>query len=801
MLNFVKRAMKRQVKKTQSVGNGDCKFDGLESLEGRELFSVSFADTTYEDSRLEIVFNNTANVTTAMSDALDRAAAVWEKYISDDITVILDMDYLNMGSSSILGSTLSHQYYNTIDSIRSSLVSDAGGESDDSIVSSLPTLSQLNINVYSTYNGHAITYANALIGTSASFKAMGIAYDPTKDLNPSMTADGEIQFNSNFNFDFDNSDGVTAGQTDFETVAIHEIGHALGFTSVVDVIANASAAVTVGLNLMDMYRFDNGSLPTTASAFTNNSRSILPGGNESFSDTSSTYTIGYSNGVSQQASHFADMSSGLEIGVMDPNLAAGTTVDVSDADLRVLDLIGWDILEKSATPMGLDLVAGSDTGYSSTDNYTNLNTGLEFMVSGLVSGATYKLVLDGSVVDGDDVFFTGSGFTYNGAALVDGVHTFEVVQKENGKGYSDESVALSVTVATGDLNADGVISALEKMTLLNNFKLNLTGAGWSDGDLTGDGVVDVKDYYKLGIDILDLKRGDANGDGFVNLLDIKPAVDNIIIGGSGLSFEEIFRLDIRTDGLINLLDIKPAVDMIIAGGGGYDVVVNGGASSPQMLDKVAFDFYSQFDPAGMTLSNLNFSLEYKDTAVSIGLTGALLSFSVVNGKTRMELDLTGISTTLSPENYRVRFSGDFKFTGTDALMPGLSSSDTRTADIQIVAQGDLDKDGDVDMVDAQAMLDGFNAGITRGALWSDGDLDGDGDVDQADYDTMVIDILGYIRGDMDGSGQIDFGDINPFNDALALSSPSIEQVLRGDINGDGAFDFGDINPFVALLGI
>jgi len=45
-----------------------------------------------------------------------------------------------------------------------------------------------------------------------------------------------MTFNSEFNFDYDSSDGITAGYYDFETVALHEIGHVLGFVSVVDAI-------------------------------------------------------------------------------------------------------------------------------------------------------------------------------------------------------------------------------------------------------------------------------------------------------------------------------------------------------------------------------------------------------------------------------------------------------------------------------------------------------------------------------------------------------------------------------------
>lgn len=48
--------------------------------------------------------------------------------------------------------------------------------------------------------------------------------------------DGSITFNSKRTFDFDPSNGITAGQFDFVGTATHEIGHVLGFISGVDIL-------------------------------------------------------------------------------------------------------------------------------------------------------------------------------------------------------------------------------------------------------------------------------------------------------------------------------------------------------------------------------------------------------------------------------------------------------------------------------------------------------------------------------------------------------------------------------------
>jgi hypothetical protein len=43
-----------------------------------------------------------------------------------------------------------------------------------------------------------------------------------------------VYFSSSYTFDFDPTDGISKGSYDFIGVAIHEIGHALGFVSSVD---------------------------------------------------------------------------------------------------------------------------------------------------------------------------------------------------------------------------------------------------------------------------------------------------------------------------------------------------------------------------------------------------------------------------------------------------------------------------------------------------------------------------------------------------------------------------------------
>jgi hypothetical protein len=150
---------------------------------------------------------------------------------------------------------------------------------------------------------------------------------------PSNALDGTIVFNSASPFDFDNADGVTG--YDFESLALHEIGHILGFRSTIEAITAGDPALS--FYVMDMFRFGS-TLPTDASEFTSYPRNLVPGTAQYFTDLSNTWEL--SNGVDAQASHWKDTNP--YIGIMDPTLPAGTIRQVTSADVRMLDLLGYD---------------------------------------------------------------------------------------------------------------------------------------------------------------------------------------------------------------------------------------------------------------------------------------------------------------------------------------------------------------------------------------------------------------------------------------------------------------------------
>jgi len=108
----------------------------------------------------------------------------------------------------------------------------------------------------------------------------------------------------------------------------------------------------------------------------------------------------------------------------------------------------------SATPTGVDLLAGSDTGVSSSDDITNLDNSsagksLQFSVSGTVSGATVTLYNGASVIGTATASGTTTTVTTNGSVdLADGLRSITATQTETGKSESLASTALPITIDT-----------------------------------------------------------------------------------------------------------------------------------------------------------------------------------------------------------------------------------------------------------------------------------------------------------------------------------------------------------------
>jgi len=323
-------------------------------------------------SALTIELNNIGGVT-AGSQAeygFTVAAKFWESVFTNDATLRIDVGYSNLGAG-ILGSTGSTlatyvdigDYYGLLGATGTSALDaqavanlsplSAAGSVDVLVPGYLSGTSGIDVNGAdrTAPDGEAISSQIAL--STANLKALIGDFGYTGP-------DAEIQFSNQFAFDFNAKDGISAGSYDFIGVAVHEIGHALGFISGVDDFdySDGYAGSDVddywwGYGL-DMFRYSAaGQLDWTvgtASYFS------IDGGVTNLGN----FSTGSQNGDGYQASHWKkpDVACTNFLGVMNPYICGGKEDSVTALDLALFDAIGWNI--------DFDVLANSDYEFSSS---------------------------------------------------------------------------------------------------------------------------------------------------------------------------------------------------------------------------------------------------------------------------------------------------------------------------------------------------------------------------------------------------------------------------------------------------
>jgi len=165
-------------------------------------------------------------------------------------------------------------------------------------------------------------------------------------LGVSSDSDGSITFSSAFAaaglFDYDRRDGIAAGKIDFLGIAIHEIGHALGFNSGVDVLDQLPGYLDSTYTYvapLDLYRYSTAStalgiIDWTAS--TSDKYFSLNNGTTKIA----SFSTGTIYGDGSPPSHWKDA---LGLGAMDPTVATGELLNFTNLDLIAFDVIGWNL--------------------------------------------------------------------------------------------------------------------------------------------------------------------------------------------------------------------------------------------------------------------------------------------------------------------------------------------------------------------------------------------------------------------------------------------------------------------------
>jgi hypothetical protein len=316
---------------------------------GMALSGIGMGAVVTPANALTFNFSPTAGTSQLAIDGFTAAGNLWSSLLTDNVTVNININFtaLNAGT---LGEASSNNGFYSYNRVYRALNADRTSADDNIAVKSLSTSSAFNLLLNRTANnpngfGSATPYLdndgdtnNRVINmTSANAKALGL-------LGNTNSADASISLNNSFAWDFNRNDGISGGAFDFVGIAAHEIGHALGFISGVDILDGNSSSQFYNDNQfsyvspLDLLRYSNESTNAKAIDWTADTRDkyfSLDGGVTKIA----SFSTGTLFGDGRQASHWKD---NLGLGVLDPTSSSGELLNISENDLRALDAIGWN---------------------------------------------------------------------------------------------------------------------------------------------------------------------------------------------------------------------------------------------------------------------------------------------------------------------------------------------------------------------------------------------------------------------------------------------------------------------------
>ena len=370
-----------------------------------------------------------------------RAAALWSGYLGDSVNILLDVGFSSLAPG-ILGSTSSNSDVVSYSAARTALITDQTSASDATAAASLAPGSSLSFYTNNSAGTRVFdndgSANNTLLNVnSANLKALGITADANGNpIDDGVTADASITFSSSFTFDFDPSNGISAGAIDFVGVAFHEIGHALGFVSgvdIVDIYTGSGPGGQVNLNpysifsILDLYRYSAGSVRDLS--FGDSTYFSINGGATNLG----LFSTGYYQGDGSQASHWKD---DLGLGIMDPTAApAGQAMVVTSLDIQAFDVIGWNLASASVPgSISIDDVSiteGNSGTKALTFTVTRSGGNAAFAVNyatanGTATAGSDYVATSGTLNFGANVNSQTISVTINGDTTFEGNETFFV---------------------------------------------------------------------------------------------------------------------------------------------------------------------------------------------------------------------------------------------------------------------------------------------------------------------------------------------------------------------------------------
>ncbi|MEI7728400.1 MAG: NF038122 family metalloprotease [Verrucomicrobiota bacterium] len=313
-------------------------------------------------TRANLVFNLIPQAGTSQQaiDGFTAAGKLWSDQIADNITVNIQIGFTDFSDPRIIGSSGSDFREYAYSDVVGALMAHRTSADDVSAYAALqPGDSYSRLINHTSNNPNGLNSATPYLDTmnrvgmtTVNAKALGL-------LAPSSSLDAVIQFNSLYAFDFNHGSTITPGMMDFVGAAAHEIGHSLGFVSGVDdidTLAGAYSGDTFSSNLLDLFRYSTRSL-SFGPGITDYTADDFP---KYFSVDGGTNAIAaFANGITygdgDQASHWKNNAG---VGIMNPTLNYGDTMNISTNDLRAMDVLGYQLVPEPGPVLLIGVFAG-----------------------------------------------------------------------------------------------------------------------------------------------------------------------------------------------------------------------------------------------------------------------------------------------------------------------------------------------------------------------------------------------------------------------------------------------------------
>ena len=322
------------------------------------LLSIALI-TSSASAQIDVYTNSTGN---SKADSVFRKASeTWANEFSDNMSLFLNYGFASMEQEVV---SIAHGGKEAIrySDFWQALGDDVTSQDDESMFGSMPTGTSFSVYINRTNESIGSSFERPYVdddgGRNNSFVELTSANSKALNLKDPHAAivDGFVIFNSDYQWDYDPTDGIEDEHMDFFGIALHEIGHTLGFDSGVDVLdANGEGQFEDDdlpyVTALDFLRFSNESELAGADIdWTADQRSkyfSIDGGLTPAASGGSHWSTGEFFGNGEQNSHWLD---GAGLGVMDPTTEFGLVNSISGHDLLAFDVIGYNRNSFNAVP-------------------------------------------------------------------------------------------------------------------------------------------------------------------------------------------------------------------------------------------------------------------------------------------------------------------------------------------------------------------------------------------------------------------------------------------------------------------